>query len=59
MQFFAKVSKRVPVRDPRSTALHGVQVAPALLAVLALAGILGHGAPIFRGILDLVGSYWG
>jgi hypothetical protein len=49
MQFFAKVSKRVPVRE----------VAPTLLAVLALAGILGHGAPIFRGILDLVGNYWG
>jgi hypothetical protein len=49
MQFFARFLKRVPVRE----------VAPTLLPVLALAGFLGHGAPIFRGILELIGSYWG
>jgi hypothetical protein len=49
MRLFANLLKRVPARE----------VAPILVAVLALAGILGHAAPIFRGILELVGSYWG
>jgi hypothetical protein len=49
MKLWVKFSKRVPIRNG----------APVLVAVLALAGGLGHGAPIFRGILELVGQYWG
>ncbi|HLZ27834.1 MAG TPA: hypothetical protein VKV73_10990 [Chloroflexota bacterium] len=49
MQLIANLSKRVPIRG----------VAPTLVAVLAVAGVLGHGAPIFRGILGLVGQGWG
>jgi hypothetical protein len=49
MKLWAKLSKRVPIH----------QVGPALVVALALAGILGHGAPVFRGILELLGNYWG
>jgi len=49
MKFWANVSKRVPIRA----------VAPTLLVALGLAGLIGRGAPIFRGIVDLVGQYWG
>jgi hypothetical protein len=69
MHFFATFLKRVPVRDPRSATLHGARprsatlhgarVASTLLAVLALAGILGAGASRFWEMLDRLGSYWG
>jgi hypothetical protein len=49
MKFWANISKRVPIRA----------AAPTLLVALALAGIIGRGAPVFRGIVDLVGQYWG
>jgi hypothetical protein len=49
MKLWVKFAKRVPIRNG----------APMLVAVLALAGGLGYGAPIFRGILKLVGQYWG
>jgi hypothetical protein len=49
MQLFAKLLKRVHIPE-------GV---PRLLAVLAVGGILSHGAPLFRGIINLGGSVWG
>lgn len=49
MKFWANISKRVPIRA----------AAPTLLVALALAGIIGRGAAVFRGIVDLVGQYWG
>jgi hypothetical protein len=49
MQLFAKLLKRV----------HVPEGAPTLLAVLAVVGILSHGAPLFRGIVNLGGSVWG
>ena len=34
------------------------KAAARLVAVLAPAGVLGHAAPMFRGLLKLAGSYW-
>jgi hypothetical protein len=49
MKFCANFLKWFPIRD----------VAPTLLALLALAGVFGHGSPIFSALRGILGSYWG
>ena len=49
MRFLAKLLQRVPVRKG----------APTLVAVLALAGILGYAGPMLRGLLEQLSGYWG